>query len=188
MCNLLYLQLKERVTITPGEQLYVRHVADALDTQGADVMDVAVNCPKNEGVWRLPAMAVIQAVSSKCPEVQVMGPPECFVHIIPASKRNRTHVFRTILAFLLLMTGSALAITWFHADVNMIDAQQGLYRLVTGKEVENMWLISIPYALGVFLGVALFYSLLGKKHTVSPLDIKHGDYLKSAEEAMGQMP
>lgn len=186
--HLLYLQLKKRATIAPGEQLFVHHVADALDTGGADVMNLPVDCPKTPGVWRLPAMAVIQAVSSACRQVEFIGPSECFIHIIPPSKRNRTHIFRTILAFLLLMIGSALAITWFHADVNMIEAQRGLYRLITGKDVDNMWLITIPYAIGVFLGVALFYSLLGKKHTVSPLEIKLEDYRQSAEEAMGKTP
>ena len=186
--HLLYLQLKKRATIAPGEQLFVHHVADALDTGGTDVMNLPVDCPKTPGVWRLPAMAVIQAVSSACRQVEFIGPSECFIHIIPPSKRNRTHIFRTILAFLLLMIGSALAITWFHADVNMIEAQRGLYRLITGKDVDNMWLITIPYAIGVFIGVALFYSLLGKKHTVSPLEIKLEDYRQSAEEAMGKTP
>ena len=185
---MLYLQLKPRVTIAPGQQLLLRHIADAMDTNGADLMDLPIHCPKTEGVWRLPAMAVIQAVSALCPQLQIFGPSECFVHIISPEKRNRTHVFRTILAFLLLMIGSALAITWFHADVNMIEAQHGLYQLITGKQVRNQWLITIPYAVGVFFGVALFYSLLGKKHTVSPLEIKLGDYRKSAEEASGQSP
>lgn len=185
---MLYLQMKPRVTIAPGEQLLLRHIADAMDTEGANIMDMPIDCPKNTGVWRLPAMAVVQAVSSMCTEMQIMGPSECFIHVISPEKRNRTHVLRTIFAFLLLMIGSALAITWFHADVNMIDAQQGLYQLITGKKVSNQWLITIPYAVGVFFGVALFYSLLGKKHTVSPLEIKLGDYRKSAEEASGQSP
>jgi len=185
---MLYLQLKPRVTIAPGDQLLVRHVADAIDTEQEKVMDLPIRCPSTPGVWRLPAMAVVQAVISHDSDIKLLGPPECFVHIIPPEKRNRTHVIRTVFAFLLLMIGSAFAITWFHADVNMIDAQQGLYRMITGKNPENMWLITIPYAIGVFFGVALFYSLLGKKHTVSPLEIKLEDYRASAEQATGKIP
>lgn len=185
---MLYLQLKPRVIIAPGDQLLVRHVADAIDTVQEKVMDLPVRCPSTPGVWRLPAMAVVQAVISFDSNINVLGPSECFVHIIPPEKRNRTHVFRTAFAFLLLMIGSAFAITWFHADVNMREAQQGLYRMITGKNPENMWLIMVPYAVGVFFGVALFYSLLGKKHTVSPLEIKLEDYRASAEQATGKMP
>lgn len=185
---MLYLQLKSRATLSPGTQVLVRHVADAKDTEGAQVMDLPVECQTGEGVWKLPAMAVVNAVIGICPAVTVLGPPECFVHIVPPNKRNRTRILRTVFAFLLLMVGSALAITWFHADVNMLDAQQGLYRLVTGQEVENTWLITIPYAVGVFFGVALFYTLLGKKNTVSPLDIKLEEYRQSAEQASGKTP
>lgn len=185
---MLYLQLKDRVSVKPGEQLLVRHIADALDTQNAPVMDLPVSCPQTPGVWRLPAMALVQAVSGECPEISMLGPPECFVHVIPPSKQNKTHLPRTVLAFLLLMIGSALAITWFHADVNMIEAQQGLYQLITGKEATNQWLITIPYAIGVFLGVSLFYALLGKKETTSPLEIKLEEYHRSAEQATGKKP
>lgn len=185
---MLYLQLKPRVTLYPGEELKVRHVADSLDTKGACVMDLPVPCPSAAGVWKLPAMAVIQAVTPLCPDVSMLGPPECFIHIIPREKRNRTHPFRMALAFLFLMIGSALAISWFHADVNMIEAQKSLYRLITGEEVKSMWMITLPYAAGVFLGVSLFYALLGKKHTVSPLEIKLEEYRQTAEKATGKTP
>lgn len=185
---MLYLQLKARAVLRPGEPLLVRHVADALDTDQAQVMDLPISCTRNPGVWRLPAMAVVKTVMNVCPDVQVMGPTECFVHIVPESKRNRTRILRTALAFLLLMAGSALAITWFHADVNMIDAQQSLYRLITGHDAENTWLITVPYSIGVFFGVSLFYALLGKKRTVAPLEIKLEEYRQSAEQVSGLMP
>ncbi|MBE5771150.1 MAG: hypothetical protein E7336_07265 [Clostridiales bacterium] len=166
----------------------VRHVADCMDTDHENLMDLPVACPDVAGVWRLPAMAVIKAITAITPDITLLGPPECYVHIVPESKRNRTHLVRAIFAFLLLLIGSALAITWFHADVNMLDAQQGLFRMITGKAADNIWLITIPYALGVFFGVALFYALLGKKRTTSPLEIKLEEYRKSAEEATGKMP
>ena len=188
MVFLLYLQLKARAALNPGQQLLVRHVADARDTDGADVMDLPIPCPASPGVWRLPALSVIQAVKDICPDVCVLGQAECFVHITPEGKRNRTRPLRTALAFLLLLAGSALAITWFHADVNMAQAQQTLYRLITGQEIENPWLITIPYAIGVFFGVSLFYALLGKRRTAAPLEIKLEEYRKSAEQATGLTP
>jgi len=184
----LYLQIKGRACIKPGEQLLLRHVADALDTDSAQVLDLPVECPKNAGVWRLPAMAVVKAVTPSCPEITLLGEQECFVHVVPENKRRYTHALRTALAFLLLMVGSAMAITWFHADVNMPDAQQALYRMVTGHDAPDKLMITIPYAAGIFFGVSLFYALLGKKRTVAPLDIKLEEYRKSAEQATGLTP
>ena len=185
---MLYLQLKARAVIRPGETLLVRHVADAVDAERKDVMDLPIPCTKNPGVWRLPAMAAVKAVLPVCPDVHLIGPAECFVHIVPEERRNRTRILRTGLAFLLLMAGSALAITWFHADVNMLDAQRSLYRMLTGREAENILWITLPYSVGVFFGVSLFYALLGRKRTVAPLDIKLNEYRQSAEQATGLTP
>ena len=60
--------------------------------------------------------------------------------------------------------------------------------MITGREADNPWMIAIPYAIGVFLGVSLFYALLGKKKTVSPLEIKLEEYHQTAEKATGKMP
>ena len=68
---MLYLQLKSRTTLKPGEQLLVRHIADALDARGTQVLDLPVECTKNEGVWRLPAMALIKAVLPVCPDLTI---------------------------------------------------------------------------------------------------------------------
>lgn len=185
---MVYLQLKARALCAPGERLLVRHVADAIGPDSEKLMNLPVPCADAPGVWKLPAAAVVQAVLPQYPEVSMLGPSECFVHIVPQRQRNRTRPLRAIAAFVLLLVGSALAITWFHADVNMLDAQQGLFRLITGREVENQWLITIPYAAGIFFGVALFYALLGRKGTVSPLEIKLAEYRQSAEQATGKTP
>lgn len=185
---MLYLQLKSRIDFQPGQQLLVRHVADALDSRGAAVMDLPVECTQKEGVWRLPAMAVVKSVLSVCPDVMVLGASECYVHILPENKRNQPRLLRTVFAFLVLTFGSALAITWFHADVNMMDAQQALYRLLTGHQAESPWLITVPYALGVFFGVALFYALLGRRRSAAPLEIKLEEYRQAAEKASGFTP
>ena len=185
---MVYLQLKARALLSPGEQLLIRHVADAVGTEGEKLMEMPVTCAATPGVWKLPAAAVVQAALAQCPEISMLGPPECFVHVVPQRQRNRTRPLRAAAAFVLLLVGSALAITGFHADVNMLDAQQGLFRLITGREVENQWLITVPYAVGIFFGVALFYALLGRKGTVSPLEIKLAEYRQSAEQATGKTP
>lgn len=185
---MLYLQLKERVVIEPGQALRVGDVADAMDGGAAAALETPIDFCRAKGVWRLPAITVVRAVLPQYPDVRVLGADTCYVHVVPKARRNRTQPLRTAVAFLLLMIGSALAITWFHADVNMLDAQQSLFRLFTGHRAENTWLITIPYAAGVFLGVSLFYALLGRKETVSPLEIKLSEYRQSAEEAAGKTP
>lgn len=188
---MIYLQMKSRVILNPGEQLRTRHVADihSNDKEKANqLLDLPVTCPANAGIWKISQIHVLQSLSNVSDTVIPMGPAECYVHYIPEKKRNHTHVIRSAAAFFLLLIGSMLAITWFHADVNMTQAQHSLFRMITGHEVENQWLLSIPYAIGIFFGISLFYAVLGKKGTISPLDIKLNEYHTTSEKAAGKVP
>lgn len=188
---MLYVQLKSRAVITLGEELGLGDMALITNQKGepqAALSALKMPCPKREGVWRFPTIALLNALKDCKEQVTLLGADECLVHVVPLDKRNHTNALRACLAFILLFFGSALAIAWFHADVNMLDAQRQIYRLLCGQEVENTLLLVIPYAVGVGLGVAVFYSLIGKKKTVSPLDIQLDQYRKDAEQTASQTP
>ena len=189
---MIYLQMKDRVILEPGEQLKIRHVADVFgttDRKKSEYLDLPLKCPASPGIWKIPAIHAAESLIAVTDDTVVpMGSAECYVHYIPKKKQNRVHVIRSVFAFLLLMIGSMLAITWFHADVNMEQAQRTLFRLITGKEIENKLMLTVPYAIGVFFGISLFYALLGRKGTISPLDIKQGEYHATSEKAAGKTP
>ena len=73
-----------------------------------------------------------------------------------------------------------MGITFFHADVNMLDAQQALVSALGGGELTPMEL-AIPYSIGVFVGIGTFFLLGGKSK--SPLALKLHDYRKQLEQA-----
>ncbi|MBQ6949864.1 MAG: hypothetical protein IJN44_00020 [Clostridia bacterium] len=189
--QMVYVQLKNRVVLLPGTPLRVQHVADICGENHADInslLKIPLECVTTPGIWRIPAIHVAKTLSENGYDIQVLGAVECFVHYIPENKQNKTHALRSIIAFILLFAGSMLAITWFHADVNMAQAQQQFFKIITGRDASNPLLITIPYAIGVFLGVALFYALLGKKGTISPLEIKLNEYHSTSEKAIGKTP
>lgn len=188
----MYVQVRPRAVVRAGQRLTVGDIALVTDKDGAfdkAASALYVPCPKNEGVWSLPAVAVIRALKKGVgEELVLLGESVCYVHVVREEHRNKTHVLRTALAFLFLLLGSAQAICWFQADVSMWDAQTALYRLLAGTEPKSPLLIVLPYTLGVGLGVAVFYALIGRKKTVSPLDIQLDKYRKDAEETAGETP
>lgn len=188
---MVYAQLKSRVILAPGEPLLVHHVAD-IKAPSADetkkLMNLPLSCPSSPGIWQIPSIHVMETLSLHTQEITPLGPPECYVHLIPRKKQNKTNVLRSVIAFLLLFFGSLLAICWFHADVNMNEAQQTMFYIMTGKENAHPLMLSIPYAIGVFFGVALFYALIGRKGTISPLEIKMNEYHTTSEKAAGRIP
>ncbi len=184
---MLYLQLKERVILLPGQRLTVGDLADGVGEGAAEAMKQPVRCRLNTGVWRLPAAALVQAVLPVCGQVTTLGPAEVMVHV-QAEKKRAAGGLRAAAAFMLLFLGSALAITWFHADVGMREAQSAFFRLLAGREPSNPWLMTVPYALGVGLGVSFYYALLPGKKTVSPLEVKLAEYKQKTEQQAARIP
>ena len=70
----------------------------------------------------------------------------------------------------------------------MEKAQQTFVRRLSGREADNPVTIAVPYALGVTIGVGGYYALIGKRKTVSPLDIKLNEYRTKAEKTAGKVP
>ena len=84
-----------------------------------------------------------------------------------------------------LLLGGALGLCWFHADVDMPRAQFAVYEAITGQEVSDARLITVPYAVGVALGVAVFYALPSRKAT-TPLEVKLTEYQEDLEKTEGR--
>ena len=183
---MLYVQLKERLIVKPGETIYVRDVADVIGSKQKDALDQPLPLQLQEGVWRIPATTVVAALLPLKEEISVLGADEIFVHAT-VEQSEKKHPVRSACAFLILFFGSALAISWFHADVGMGEAQRAFVRMLSGKDVANPWWMAIPYALGVAAGVGGYYAILNRK-TVSPLDIKLQEYRSKAEKTAGRTP
>ncbi len=183
---MIYLRMRETTTTQPGQALRLADVADVLADASLNLHALPVRAPDGVGVWKLDAMALIRDIQARCPgeSVVLLGSAQSTL-ICARAKPVRGKFLRAALVFLLLFAGSAMAIAWFHADVNMMAAQRAVARMLTGQEQWEAWWIALPYALGVGSGVAFFYALIGRK-TASPLDIKLGEYRRQAQAQMAR--
>ena len=187
---MIYLRMRETVERGPHEDVRVRDLCDVLCDARVEVQDLPVSVPEGNGVYCVQAMQVVRAIAARYPgeQVSLLGPATALL-TRKREGRPRLLALRAALAFLVLLAGSALAIMWFHADVNMYDAQREMYRAVNGGEEPAALAVALPYALGVGLGVAFYYALIGRK-TISPLDIKLSDYKRAVmnERAAREAP
>ena len=183
---MLYVQMKERLTVKPGERICVGDAADVIGTRQSEARATVLPLKLQNGVWRIPATTVVEALLPLEEEISVLGADEIFIHVT-AEPEGKKHPIRAACAFLILFFGSALAIGWFHADVGMGEAQRAFVHLLSGQETENPWRMAIPYAAGVALGVGGYYAMLSKR-AVSPLDIKLQEYRSKAEKTAGRTP
>lgn len=182
---MLYVQLRSRVKLHIGSPLRVSDAACIIGPKNAAAC--ILHCPDTPGVYKLEAIAVAKALRQHFPDedVSLIGPDVCYIHRIAPPRRDFLRPVRTVAAMLILLLGSALGLTWFHADVNMPQAQADVYEAIVGHQPSDMRLITIPYCIGVALGVAVFYAIPFASET-TPLEVKLTEYQEDMEKTEGK--
>ena len=182
---MIYIQLSNRAKISRGQKLRLGDAARLIAPRGADSLPLP--CPDEPGVWKLQAIDVARTLQAAFPgdEITLMGADVCYVHRVSEKKRDLTRPLRTAAAFLILALGGALGLAWFHSDVDMPHAQVAVYQALTGEAPRDIRLITVPYAIGVALGVAVFYALPARSAT-TPLEVKLTAYQEDMEKTEGK--
>lgn len=178
---MIYVQLQNRAKLEMGQELRLGDASKLIGPKGTE--DIILPCPEEQGIWKLTALHVTQVLQASFPQegITLMGSDICYVHRVKALRRDPTRPFRTAAAFLILCLGGTLGLCWFHADVDMPQAQYAVYEALTGEEPRDPRMITIPYAAGVALGVAVFYALPSRKAT-TPLEVKLTEYQEDMEK------
>lgn len=182
---MIYAQLENRAKVEMGQPLHLGAAARLIAPKGAEKLPLP--CPETQGIWKVEAIHVANALRRAYPgeDVTLCGADICYVHRVKSTPRDVTKPLRTAAALLLLTLGGALGLAWFHADVDMPRAQYAVYEALTGEEPSDTRLITIPYAVGVALGVAVFYALPSAKAT-TPLEVKLTEYQEDMEKTEGR--
>lgn len=104
-----------------------------------------------------------------------LGEPEFVVSYKREKKQHKVTDFLMIfLASVVIFCGSAFAIMAYDNDVDINSIFETMSKWVTGDN-KAVFLQQVMYALGLFLGIMIFYNRLGKRKGVkdpTPLDIQ----------------
>ena len=130
---------------------------------------------------RVDAVELAERIGRLRPQarIEVLGSGEIFVSRRDHRRGPLAWALKVVLV-LLLFGGAALGMTFFHADVNMLEAQRAICAMLGGGEATPLELAA-PYALGVLAGVGGFFLLGGRSK--SPLALKLQGYRKQLEQA-----
>lgn len=104
-----------------------------------------------------------------------LGEPEFVVSYKREKKQHKlTDFLKIFLASVVIFCGSAFAIMAYDNDVDINSIFETMSKWVTGDN-KAVFLQQVMYALGLFLGIMIFYNRLGKRKGVkdpTPLDIQ----------------
>lgn len=110
-------------------------------------------------------LKVIELISERYPNVEIIneGENDFIVHYEPPKKLNKIAEFiKTILVCIIVFVGSAFAIMTFNKDASVQEIFNTIYKSIMGVEKEGGTLLELSYAIGLPLGIILFYNHFSK--------------------------
>lgn len=125
------------------------------------------------GVVTLTLVEIIEIIKKDMEGIQIFPIGRTFTTIQYKDRREKgvgglLVVIKGVLTSFLLFIGSGLAIMYFHEDVNMHKVHDTILRTVSGPRTINPFWLSIPYSLGIGLGIAFFFDIFSGKRSLSP--------------------
>jgi len=120
---------------------------------------------------------IIKKIKKTYPEYTVNNVGEMDTLVQYASKKSLDRPWlkwlRVAFVVFVLFIGSSTAIMSFHTDGQIPKIFENYYRIIFGVERSNPRIISIPYSIGLAVGIIVFYNhFMGKKITDDPTPIE----------------
>ena len=120
---------------------------------------------------------IIKTIKKSYPDYTVnnVGEMDTLVQYASQKSRDRTWLkwLRVAAVMVVLFVGSSTAIMSFHTDGQMPKIFESYYRMFYGEEKSNPKIVSIPYSIGIAVGIMVFYNhFMGKKITDDPTPIE----------------
>ncbi|OCA91543.1 stage V sporulation protein AA [Bacillus sp. FJAT-27225] len=183
MDKTVYIRMRNRILVQPGQEIILADVAQVLAPDGLDhrIKNIPIYkiTSRDSNFVVMDAMKIIRHITTLLPgaDVQTIGPAQTLIEVIVKKRGVSLPLF--ILIWFLLFFGSAMAIMNFHDDVSMRSVQEKLYSIVTGKESHEPLMFQIPYSIGLGAGMVLFFNHIFKKRIneePSPLEVEMFNY------------
>jgi stage V sporulation protein AA len=186
----VYFQFKSYYNKYPSEPA---HLGDFIELTGPEEI---INKIKQISVYpygissplRLTAVKVIQLIHEHVGNVRVNTIGESFTLFEPRQQRQKKTIsvfLRIAFAMILLFLGSALAILYFHSDVNMKEAHQAVYHFISGEKTDSPALFTVSYSIGIGAGIAIFFDVpekLKNRNNPGPMELEMHQSEKELKE------
>ena len=179
----IYIKPKKKVTLSNRTAVLIGDVADVVATKEVTskvkkmqliAIDDGAGRKQNHLVSITDMIAAIQKSYSNA-TVNNVGEMDTWVQYMPKKSRDIVWLkwLKIAAVVLVLFVGSSTAIMSFHTDGQIPKVFEKYYSIFFGEEKTNPPLITIPYAIGLGLGIVVFYNhFMGKKLTGDPTPIE----------------
>jgi len=178
----IYIKPQKKASLCELNKIVVSDVAEVIATADVakkvrDLKLLDINIDGKKANFLISVTDIIKAIKKVYPDCTVnnVGEMDTVVQYSAHPKPDNVVLKWLKVAFvvLILMAGSSTAIMSFHTDGQIPRVFENYHRIFFGHEVSNPLIISIPYAIGLAVGIIVFFNhFMGKKLTDDPTPIE----------------
>lgn len=190
----IYIRLYKRKTIEVKKWVMIGEVADVLgpnEVRGkvAAMKIFCVPDTNENGRYVITIADIIELILKEYPnaDIQSIGDPDAVIeyHKKPIKPKDFLEWLKVIGVCLTIFAGAFIAIMAYNTDVSLAETFITINRMITGQEVEQPYLLTIPYSIGISAGVLIFFNHLGFRKITedpTPMQVEMKKYEKDAED------
>lgn len=185
----IYIKPMEKVQMVQKREVLLRDVAEVFvggQTKGEAEKIVVFQIPSDrKKTYLLSVIDLIQALNQKYPDATVsnVGEMDILIEYLPKEEKKTKllTLAKVVFVSLILFIGAATTIMCFHTDVQLPLIFQNIYYIFYGENREMPALLSIPYSIGLGLGIIIFFNHFSKislTEDPTPIEIEMTTYEK----------
>lgn len=191
----IYIKPVEKIQLIKRKIVYLQDVAE-LYTKAAFQKELAFlpvfSVPQEQKrTYLLSVLDLIRCIQEKYPAADVsnVGAADILVEYLPEKKKR--HILwrwlKTAFVAMVLFVGAATTIMCFHTDVQLPLIFRNIYYIFYGKNEQMPALLSIPYSIGLGLGIIIFFnhfSAFSLTQDPTPIEIEMTTYEKETNASV----
>ena len=191
----IYIKPVEKVQMVRKREVLLRDVAEVFvggQTKGEAELLVVFRIPsERKKTYLLSVMDIIRTLNEKYPDATVVnvGEMDILVEYLPQPEKKTKLWTLVKVAFvsLILFVGAATTIMCFHTDTQLPLIFQNIYYIFFGENKDMPALLSIPYSIGLGLGIIIFFNHFSKVSLTedpTPIEIEMTTYEKETNASV----
>lgn len=194
--TIVYIRPYKKTTIEENTIVYLTDIADI--TTSLDLKNhleklpiLRIKNPSQKSKYLLSIIDLIKIILSAYPQIIIynVGESDVFIEYLPKAVKVNSFFewIKVIIVSIIVFSGATIAIMAYNSDTSLAKTFTMLNKIFTGQEVENPVWITIPYSIGIAIGIIVFFNHLGKKKITddpSPMQIEINKYEEDVENSL----
>lgn len=182
----IYIKPEKKIKFQKTGAVHIKDIAEvysesSIRKKAENIKIMEIKEEKNK-CYLISVIDIINAIDKTLPgnTISNVGEMDTIVEYAKPKKKNKIWLYtKIVFVALVLFAGSATAIMSFHSDAQMATVFENYYYIFFGERVENPAIIDLPYAIGLAVGIVVFFNHLGNKKLTSdptPIEVEMSVY------------